>query len=291
VAFGAPGKLVPGTTVSTALPIRQLVAGDVNGDGRPDLVAALSNGGPPQVFLNQGGAIFSPPLGLNTPPATTLALFDFDGDGALDLVGATQSPPGSFVARNVGGGTFQVAISLGMPGTLVAGVLFDSDPFGDILLANGAVLSLIRGAGPLVFLPSITVSVQPANIYAMATLDFDQDKNLDVLAATQAGLTLLRGTGGGTLAGMTLLPSPTSSVFAGDLNGDGLPDIAAATGGSVLALRNAGGGVFDPPSTIAASLPLPLTLVGAQLDGNARTDLVAGSSVAPTLSALINLTP
>src|SRR5262249_33106705 len=62
--------------------------GDVNNDGRPDVL--LTEYGATRLFLNQGKGHFQEvtrEAGLNNPLwATSAAFFDFDRDGWLDLI-------------------------------------------------------------------------------------------------------------------------------------------------------------------------------------------------------------
>ncbi|CAN5769791.1 hypothetical protein BH23PLA1_BH23PLA1_07600 [soil metagenome] len=64
-----------------------VVAGDIDGDGFPDLF--LTNLGPDRLYLNNGDGTFrdaTEGAGLDAPPwSTGAALLDFDGDGRLDL--------------------------------------------------------------------------------------------------------------------------------------------------------------------------------------------------------------
>ena len=62
----------------------RIASGDLNGDGRPDLV--FSDGRSLAVMLNRGDATFQAPLWYGF--ADTLAAGDFNGDGRLDLAGA-----------------------------------------------------------------------------------------------------------------------------------------------------------------------------------------------------------
>ena len=99
----------------------RLVAGDANGDGRPDLV--FSDGGALAVMLNRGDATFQGPLWFGL--ADTLAAGDFNGDGRLDLAGAWvndrngawhvavhRNRPGLCNVQNLRGTTLAVATDL-----------------------------------------------------------------------------------------------------------------------------------------------------------------------------------
>src|ERR1035438_7873077 len=129
-------------------PVLQVQAADLNGDGKPDVVAAVANpngqGGGVQVFLNKGDGTLQAPANVTfadsgiTPQG--FAIGDVNGDGHADLVVA-------YVDANV---TFKLAVLLGNgDGTFRAGPLMDDD-FG-----TGPPLLLdLNGDGKLdLFLP------------------------------------------------------------------------------------------------------------------------------------------
>ncbi len=104
-------------------------AGDLNGDGRVDLVWTGESGA--VVSLNRGDGTFGSarPVGAGTSPL----LFDYDNDGFLDLF--LGSPEGtSALYRNDGTGNFSAANVGALPAVRAAEAV-DADGDGDLDLA------------------------------------------------------------------------------------------------------------------------------------------------------------
>ncbi len=125
-----------------------LAAGDLDGDGRADLVV-LQDPGTANVVLSQKGRRFAAPVPLPTgrqPRAAALA--DLDGDGKLDLVVGNCGDDSVSVLRGFGDGTFapprSFATTLAGVGRCPLAVVaadFDGDGRPDLAVADGAVLS------------------------------------------------------------------------------------------------------------------------------------------------------
>jgi uncharacterized protein (DUF2141 family) len=176
------GTFKKGASLSTdALALTYPAVGDLNGDGKLDIVLPISDyyeGVAIDVFLGNGDGTFSSPVQYPAS-AYTAAVADVNGDGKLDIV-----TDGIQVLLNNGDGTFTADANVNVNATgLNAGVVtgdFNGD--GKVDFAVGA-FSYTVVAG-LVFLNNGDGTFQTVEIPGAGMLqaaNFNQDGKLDLL--------------------------------------------------------------------------------------------------------------
>ncbi len=289
--FTVAGSVQPSPTEYIGAPL--VVAGDLDGDGDADLVAAGGNSASHVVLLNQGALTFTPVSYAGGFGSVNLALADHDGDGDLDLYSATQ---GSSLAGDVsyfanqGDGTFAaVAIieSSHQPQD-VAVADFNRDGRADIAVPN-------RGTGTGAIHPQgVAAAFENPPTYptfnapdSVVTADFDGDGDIDVASSVPASkvIDVKFNDGTGALTSVATIPATPgqgqpSSVWAADLNGDGLPDLlwtASSFPPAFGVALNQGAGSFSAPVFTAPAGCLLDRVTTADVDNDGDQDVIAGN--------------
>jgi hypothetical protein len=253
VGDGTFREPLAGMGLSAANPeVFAMVSGDFNGDGKLDLVVddlGYNQVDPTTIFvlLGNGDGTFQAPKLVATGSFGAMVAGDFTGDGQLDLAVANpfESTVSVFLGR--GDGTFQA------PRTYAVGAIVWTIPYGivagdftgnghlDLAVANpGAnTVSVLLGNGDGTFQPQVTYAVGTQPTYIVAG-DFNGDGKLDLAVACQgsdtdpSGVSILLGNGDGTFQSQKWTAAPEGStpdrLVAGDFNGDGKLDLAAAAG-------------------------------------------------------------
>src|ERR1044071_619821 len=262
LACATPGSaqvsFQPSTVSSPNLPNDIFVA-DLNGDGKPDVVATQGSSNMVTVFLNNGSGLPSTPSATfltGSVASNSVAVADFNEDGIQDIASAncgnSPDPPQTPIPSSVsilfgmgGGNAFQPHVDYPLPAC--------PDTIGFLTVVNTSIRSLVVSYG-------------------------------------QSTITLLRNDSFGTFS-EHIISGPTGSILRGvsaaDYNGDGLDDVAAVmeTPGSttqqVVIFYENPDGSFGPATPIFS---MQATLIAASTVGfnaTGRPDLLVPFDAVP----------
>lgn len=269
-------SFVPGQNLTVGDgPLKTIIA-DLDGDGKPDLIEANAYAHNISLFRNIGtpgtlnGSSFAPRVDFpslgGTDSPRCLAVADVDGDGKLDILVGDQASSSVLVYRNQA-----------TPGALSLGSFAPPVSFAAGSYPHGLRVADLNGDG----LPEILVANYSGNsISILQNLGSGGDLTTNSFAPQYA---------------LAAGPNPTDVAVA-DFNGDGRPDlVTTAFGGTQLSVfRNvaeAGMAVsnwFTLDTTLPA-LPGSLEFAVADLDGDAKSDLIVASVHGYAISVYRNL--
>jgi hypothetical protein len=299
-----PGKLLAPASYSVGNDPFTIAVGDLNGDGKPDIVTANASLGKTNpnglsVLLQNGNGQFLPATNYSTGNVVnSVAIGDVNRDGRADLIVADSSGVSILLQNSASPGNFTAAGTVSITGGASSVAVSDvnGDGVPDLVAANGADVFVFLGnaSAPGTFLPAVTYRTGQQPIFvAVADLNGDGKPDIAVadegLPATTTGVHVLLqdpSSPGTFQAPMDYVTGSGSTELAiAEIDGDGTPDVAAASGANVSVLfgSTASPGNFptinnypgNPGQTGFRTIPpMVLWVAIGDLNGDGRPDLV-----------------
>lgn len=289
--------------------------GDVNGDGKPDLVVGNSeeceecSSGGIGVLLGNGDGTFQSAVLYSSGPgyAGAVAVANLRNNGKADVIVAGQ---GVSVMLGNGNGTFQSPVTYSVFGNtfndvesvVVADVNGDSKL--DLIVATSEV-NVLLGRGDGTFKPAVVVgeggcvdsSLPQPSFLAVADVNGDGKPDLLVTTSYCSQVEVLLGNGNGTFQSGVYYGTGgviASSVTVADVNGDGKPDLLVANEasgsangqpagpGSASVLLGNGDGTFQAAVVYPSGGPNYHSIAVADVNGDGNPDLLLAACSNPT---------
>lgn len=279
---GVRGTFLPAVSLPTGGAPFDVAVGDIDGDGADDLlIASFESAG--SVFVAYQDLLtpgqFGAPIRLPVSrPSTSVAIADINGDGRLDVAATVQDADGSDGAVVILIQDSLVSRQFLAPGEFSVGTEplsvriadLDNDTRPDLVVVNegpglqgqgnaGVSVLLQDGLVDAFFLAPVSYAAGTHPVH-IAVGDLDGDGNPDLVVADRGGqrgavsVLLQDPSRGGVFLTASRYPGfyGPLGVAIGDLNDDGLPDIAAADGSRATLLFQQ----IASPGTFAPAVPV-----------------------------------
>lgn len=285
--------------------------GDLNGDGKPDVVIINHNDNTFSVFKNIstiGNITFNQKIDFITGAHPMVsAISDFNGDGKLDLVVSNLNDTTISIFKNT---TINDSISFSEridystginPSEIEVGDL-DDDGKTEIIITNlvSGTISIYKNIGTIdniQFSPRIDYSTMYLS-NGLAIIDINDDNKLDIISGSESSyIWVFKNTS--TNGNISLAPKieyhisgQPADVVYGDFNGDGRTDIAFANYShqmaSVMINTSVNNEISFAPYMEFNAGGYPYGIAAGDIDGDGTVDLALANNITHTISILLN---
>jgi FG-GAP-like repeat len=290
-----------------------VATGDVDGDGKLDIVVANNDADNVSVLWGDGKGSFldtGAPIDGGVAPFG-IALGDFNGDHKLDIVTSDEIGNTVTVLLNQGNRAFAAAISTdtGESPQGIAVADFDGDGFADVATANSfdGTVTILFGVGDGTLFIAQTLQAgdggDPEPV-GLALADLDGDLKPDLVVANSSGgpdgdgtIAILKGVDNGLFEAQPEIPLPADcgvpgcvpiAVAVAKLNADANPDIVVANeDGDTVSVFLGNGDLTFQAGRSTSVLSIPESVVTADFDGDGRVDIATSSFFDNKVSVLV----
>lgn len=227
---------------TTNLPIggqpESIALGDITGNGTQDLLFAFPEKKAISILPGRGDGSFGQlsTIPVKHPP-TGLAVGDFNNDGLNDLAVSSQAADSIIILLRTKKGSYQESctIKTKVPSSIVSGN-YNEDRLLDLAILSKDKLLMAAGNGDGTFKSPYEIQTLQAKGVQLAQGDFTRDGSPDLVVMRVAGGSMIILTVGDKGTAEEAVEFQTGfdleAIAAGDLDGDGISDIAVTKGGS-----------------------------------------------------------
>ena len=274
--------------------ISSLDAGDLDADGKADIVAANYENNSITVALSSAaGNLATYSVGSNPK---FVKIGDLNSDGKPDLAVANRGSGNVSIFLNNGNGSFTASPEingLSYPSSIAIGD-FNGDGKADLVVANSGMYNVlvISGNNDGTFNSTFNVidSYPDRCPVSVVTGDFDKDGKIDFAVANLVSFTVnvFRNNGNGTFQRSTFaVGTCPMAITVGDFDGDKFLDIAVANyeDNTVSILMNSASGGFLPPVTSPVGR-LPNALIAGDFNCDGKDELAVSNTGSGFLSVV-----
>jgi len=294
-AFRSPSRIP-----STGGTVYGVAVGDVNGDGKLDVVAA--NDVHVSLLRGKGDGTFKPEKKLIAGAGPEgVAIGQFNGDSRKDLAVAnyTDSTVTILLGKAGGGFTDKGDLTAGPGAWIVRATDLNRDGKQDLVTGNydssgPDAVSVFLGKGSGQFRPRQDFPASDGP-YGLVVGRVNGDKIPDIVTAdTLDTVSVLLGRPDGTLRPPKFQATSAAgdsfdTLALGDFNGDGKTDAAVSdyTGARVLLLRGNGDGTMKPALPTSTGTLSPNGIEAADFNRDGKLDVAVASYLSPYGSGVL----